>query len=263
MSETTTSADGTRIAYDRHGDGTGPAVIFVGGAMQFRGFDPQTVAMAGLLASHGFTVINYDRRGRGETEGATSFTLADELDDIAALIQAAGGEAALFGSSSGGAISLAAAAAGLPITKLALWEVPLPEENGTSGAEDLDGLRERIAGDDDDAVIEYFMKDMPSEWLDGARHSPGWPVMVSMGPSLAIDSEALAASQAGPRAELWGGITQPTIAIVGSETVPIMPPAADAIVEALPNATRVTVQGANHSWEQAAMVQALARFLAD
>ena len=105
MTEFTTSADGTRIAYDRDGDG--PAVILVGGAMQFRGFDPTTVEMAHQLAAHGFTVINHDRRGRGESAGATEFSLAREIEDLAALIDGAGGTAALYGSSSGGAIALA------------------------------------------------------------------------------------------------------------------------------------------------------------
>src|SRR4029453_5622003 len=186
MSEFLTSKDGTRIAYERAGQG--PVVILVAGAMQFRGFDPTTVHMAGLLAEKGFTAVNYDRRGRGVSTDATSFTLQDEIDDLAALIavsggalnrgEANGGEAALFGSSSGGAICLAAAAAGLPITKLALWEVPLGAENGTDGAEFFAGLRERVKKGDRAGTIEFYMKDMPPEWLEGARNSPGWPIML-------------------------------------------------------------------------------------
>src|SRR2546422_605368 len=117
MSEFAISKDGTRIAYER--DGEGPAVILVAGAMQFRGFDPTTVEMAKLLAAKGFTVFNYDRRGRGESADASSFTLQDEIDDLGTLIDIAGGKAALFGNSSGGSISLAAATAGLDVTKLA------------------------------------------------------------------------------------------------------------------------------------------------
>jgi pimeloyl-ACP methyl ester carboxylesterase len=231
--------------------------------MQFRGFDPGTVEMAHQLAASGFTVINHDRRGRGESADATQFTLAREIEDIAALIEAGGGSAALFGSSSGGAIALAAAAAGLPVTKLALWEVPLGPELGTDGGDFLEGLRERIAAGDRERVVEYYMKDMPPEWLAGAKQSPGWPIMANMAPSLAPDAEALAWTQSAPRADLWSSVTQPTIAIVGEQTIPIMPTAADAIVAALPDGRRLTIPGANHGWQPGVMAAVLAEFFAN
>lgn len=261
MSEFVVSRDGTRIAFDRRG--RGPTVILVGGAMQFRAFDPTTATMAGQLAERGFTVVSYDRRGRGESAAATSFTLRHEVDDLAALIAATGGEAALFGSSSGSAISLAAAAAGLPITSLALWETPLGIENGTDGTEFLDGLRSRIDAGDREGTVEYFMKDMPPEWLEGAKGSPGWSTMVDLGPSLAGDSEALAWTQSAPHAELWAGISQPTIAIVGQQTLPIMPAAADAIVAAIPTARKLTIPAADHSWAPEVMAATLADFFAE
>lgn len=261
MSESASSKDGTRIGYDRVGDG--PAVILVAGAMQFRGFDPTTVEMAGLLAAKGFTVLNYDRRGRGESSDAVSFTLQDEIDDLAALIETAGGKAALFGSSSGGAICLAAAAAGLPVTKLALWEVPLRAEGGTEWSGFFSGLRERIDSGDRTGTIEYYMKDMPPEWLAGAKNSPGWPIMLGLAPSLSADAESLAWNQSAPRAELWSGISQPTLAMVGEQTLPIMPEAADSIVASLPNARKKIIPAANHGWEPGVMAAALAEFFGD
>ncbi|WP_308466655.1 alpha/beta fold hydrolase [Rathayibacter soli] len=261
MTEYVTSADGTRIAYDRVGDG--PTVILVAGAMQFRGFSPQTVALCQALAARGFTVINYDRRGRGESVVADAFSLARELDDITGLITVGGESAALFGSSSGSAISLAAAAAGLPITKLALWEAPLGEENGADGDENLTGLREKLESGDGDAVIEYYMKDMPREWLDGAKQSPGWPTMVAMGPSLQDDAEALAWTQTAPRDALWARITQPVLAIVGERTLPIMERAVASMIAALQSARAVTIAGANHSWDPEAMVETLVEFFAE
>ena len=96
--------------------------------------------LAAALAAEGFTVVVYDRRGRGETVNPGPFTLAAELADLHALIEAVGGRAALVGNSSGGAIALAAASAGLPVTAVALWEVPLDAELGSEGAEFLAGL---------------------------------------------------------------------------------------------------------------------------
>ncbi len=260
MTSLATSRDGTRIAYDV--EGSGPSVILVAGAMQFRGFDPTTAAMARLLAARGFTVVNYDRRGRGESAQAPSFTLADTIEDLRVLIGAAGAPAVLFGNSSGGAIALAAAAAGLPVSALVLFEVPLREELGYDGADFLDGLRARIAAGDPDATIAYFMKDMPPDWLKGARNSPGWPVMTSMGASLEADAESLAWTQSAPRAELWASIAAPTLALVGEQTMPIMRPAAESIAANVPNAQTGTLPAANHSWEPEAMAERIASFLA-
>src|SRR5678816_1887954 len=113
---TTFSKDGTRIVYDKTGQG--PALIIVAGAFQDR------MAMrsyAGPLSEH-FTVYNYDRRGRGESGDTQPYAVQREIEDIDALIQEAGGSAFVFGGSSGGVLTLDAAAHGSNITKLAVYE---------------------------------------------------------------------------------------------------------------------------------------------
>ena len=112
------SRDGTPIAVDILG--SGPALILVDGAMCSRGFGPMP-ALAKELQST-FTVHTYDRRGRGESGDTGNYTPDREVEDLAAVIEAAGGTAYVYGTSSGGALSLRAAAAGLPITKLAVFE---------------------------------------------------------------------------------------------------------------------------------------------
>ena len=110
--ETVTSRDGSTIAYDRHG--SGPVVILVGGALGFRRFKKME-ELAALLAEH-CTVINYDRRGRGDSTEAGPFSVEREIEDLAALIEANGGSASLWGWSSGGALALRAAAAGIGVS---------------------------------------------------------------------------------------------------------------------------------------------------
>ncbi|MFE5672769.1 alpha/beta fold hydrolase [Agromyces sp. NPDC056523] len=264
-SHTVISRDGTSIAYDREGDG--PPVVLVGGAFQFRAFDPTTKQLAKLLAGRGYSVINYDRRGRGESTHEGSMTLADSIADLYAIVTELErtGDApqgvALFGNSSGGAIALAAAAAGFPVSALVTFEVPLDPEGGSEGEEFLAGLRDRIAGDDPDAVVEYFMKDMPHEWLEQAKASPSWPVMVRIGPSLEADAESMAWSQSAPHAELLGGITAPALVLVGEETLDVMGPAADAIAAAMPNAERRAIPAAQHQWQPEQMAETIAEFL--
>jgi len=263
MTEFATSADGTRIAYDRQG--AGPPVILVDGAMAFRAFDPASAEMARELARHGFTVFHYDRRGRGESLAEPPVTLEQTLDDLRALIavatEGADDAVALVGNSSGGAIALAAAASGLAVSMLVLWEVPLGPELGTDGAEFLAGLRERISAGDGDATIEYFMKDMPPEWLAGAKASPGWPTMTAMGPSLEPDAEVLAWTQSAARPALWAGVMQPTLVLVGRQAIDLMAPAADSLMASLPHAVPGTVAASDHAWEPKAMALRIAEFL--
>src|SRR5262245_46479457 len=170
------SKDGTRIAYDQRGDG--PAVVLVDGAFGSRSFGPN-VRTAPLLGPH-FTVVHYDRRGRGESGDAHSYGVEREIEDLAGAIDSAGGSAAVFGTSSGGNLALKAAARGLPITRLALWEPnfivndsrpPLPPGY-------VDHLNELIGADRRGDAVEYFMTvaiGMPAEFVAPMRQMPIWP----------------------------------------------------------------------------------------
>ena len=116
---TVRSKDGTTIAFDR--SGSGPALILIGGAMSNRG---GSASVAAILAPR-FTVYSYDRRGRGDSGNTLPYAVDREIEDLAALIADAGGSAFVMGGSSGGILTLEAAAHGLDITKLAVYEPPL------------------------------------------------------------------------------------------------------------------------------------------
>jgi pimeloyl-ACP methyl ester carboxylesterase len=112
----TVSSDGTKIAFDRTGDG--PPVILVVGAFNDRATGaPLARALEGRLS-----VLNYDRRGRGASGDTQPYAVEREVEDLNALIQEAGGEASVFGYSSGANLALEAAIRGLKITKLAMYE---------------------------------------------------------------------------------------------------------------------------------------------
>ena len=258
MTDYVASADGTRIAFDIEGDG--PAVVLVGGATQFRAFDPATAELAHQLALRGFTAVNYDRRGRGESGDTPPFALEREIDDIAALIAECGGSAALYGSSSGAALCLWAAAAGLPVTALVLWEPPL-EPEGTHDRAWLTGLEERIAADDREAAAEFFMRDMPPEWIESAKGSDAWATLVSIAPTMVYDATALERSQHAPWSENWAAVTAPTLVVIGEQTLPAFQPVADALVRALPNARQSRIDASHHDWEPADMAAVIADFV--
>src|SRR5690348_7771281 len=122
---TVTSADGTRIGYERAGDG--PALVLVDGALCYRAAGPMR-PLAALLTGD-FTVFTYDRRGRGESTDTLPYEVEREVEDLRAVIRAAGGEAALYAMSSGGALALATAAADPGVTGLVLYEPPYLDGN--------------------------------------------------------------------------------------------------------------------------------------
>ena len=263
MTEFVTSADGTRIAYDRLGSGA-TALIMVASAMNYRAFDDTSMQIATMLADQGFSVINYDRRGRGESGDTQPYSVEREVDDIAALLDVLDAPAALYGNSSGGALALWAAATpgvGERITRLALFEVPLALEGEGDGCDDLRAMNELVASGDRAAVVEYFMKDMPPAWLEGAKNSAAWPAMLDISTTLSYDEAVLERAQQAPWSEQWASVTQPVIAMVGRQSVPIFPPAAKALAAALPDARHVVIDAANHSVKPEVMAAILGGFL--
>jgi pimeloyl-ACP methyl ester carboxylesterase len=156
--KTVTSKDGTKIAYDQ--SGTGPAVVQVDGALCSRNFGPLP-SLAKLLEPH-FTVFNYDRRGRNESGDTQPYAPEREIEDLAAIIDAAGGSAFVAGVSSGAALSLAGAAAGLNIKKLALYEAPfMVDKTGHQPPKDSGAqLKKMIAEGRRGDAVKFFMKDM-------------------------------------------------------------------------------------------------------
>jgi pimeloyl-ACP methyl ester carboxylesterase len=156
--KTVTSKDGTSIAYDQQG--RGEPVILIDGALCSRAFGPMP-ELAKLLAPH-FTVINYDRRGRNESGDTKPYSPEREVEDIEALINEAGGSAFVAGISSGAALGLSAAAAGLNIKKLALYEAPfMVDKTGHQPPPDAEAqLKAMIASGRRGDAVKFFLKDM-------------------------------------------------------------------------------------------------------
>src|SRR5512134_1411649 len=190
--QTVTSKDGSRIAYDRYG--SGPVVILVGGALGYRKFK-RMEELARLLAER-CTVINYDRRGRGDSTEVKPFSLEREIEDIAALIEAAGGSASLWGWSSGGALALRAAGAGIGVERLSVYEVPFmvtPEaERPTPDyGERLDAL---VAAGDRGGAVRHFMRNavgVPAPFVALMRLTPMWKDLKATAHTLPYDWAAL------------------------------------------------------------------------
>ena len=245
-----TSADGTRIAYDRKG--TGPAVILVGGTLDD---GAENAPLARLLANH-FTVYNYARRGRGASGNTPPYAVAREVEDLDALIATAGGSAHVYGASSGGALALEAAAAGSAIDKIAVWDVPYvigddlrPRFNQYLA--DTHGLQSRPGRGGPGTVHEDYRRTDAD--IAAGKGTPLWAPSVGLASTLVHDP--LFQSRYVLPTDRLGTITQPILVLTeGTITSPYFAglPSdyfdriADAAAEALPHAERRSLDGQDH-----------------
>jgi pimeloyl-ACP methyl ester carboxylesterase len=260
--ETVTSADGTRIAVERTGDG--PPVILVGGAFN----DRSTVTgLAASLASR-FTVLAYDRRGRGDSGDGDGYAVEREVDDLGALIEYAGGSAALFGHSSGAILALESAIRGLPVERLAVYEPPFVVGDGRPrpGADLFERIRALVEQDRRDEAATLFLTEgaaTPAEVVEAMRAGEMWGWFIGLAHTLPYDVAVCGPGCALP-AERLATITVPTLAIGGGESPEWLRAAARAVADAVPGARYLTLDGQDHGVlrEPAALRSVLTDFLA-
>jgi len=263
---TVTSADGTQIAYDRCGEG--PAVILVSGALGYRRFT-KFEQIATALSEH-CTVINYDRRARGDSGPAGAVSVQHEVDDIAALIDAVGGRASLWGWSSGGAVALRAAAADVGVEKLVVYETPFKTDPDAKYPADDYGarLKQIVAEGNPIRAAKHFMRNgvgMPAPLVAVMALMPSFRKFAANGLTLTFDYAALGDQNMHGRplrAEEWATVTCPALVVYGSKTYPVLRHASQALAEVLPNAALRELPGENHNVSPDAIVPLLAQFVA-
>ena len=246
--ETVTSQDGTTIAYET--SGSGPVLLLVAGALTGR-VEMRPLAEA---LSDDFTVVNFDRRSRGESNDAqTVFPDSPdrEIEDIQALIERFGEPFHLYGHSSGAALALHAAARTNP-ARLVLHEAPYhpdsaPPDAGIGGfGNDLKALFEQ--GDYEGSVILFFKSGgITDEQIDEMKAGDDWSRWVDKGRALAYDSTAMGDRSGGriPDDRL-SDITCPTLTLAGSETYENLVEVSRVLAGKLPDAEFLMVGGANH-----------------
>ena len=255
------SADGTTIDFDTYG--SGPAVILIGGASQYRAIDPGTTEIAKHLAGEGLAAVDYDRRGRGRSGDTPPWSLDREVGDLAALIEATGGPAALFTSSSGAAIALAAVTSGIAVSALALYEPPYFA--GSDGRVHIATLQRMLDEGQRDEATRYNLTaiiGLPGEAVDQMAEASWWPGLVSVAHTLVYDHQASHDIETDPdwRAR-WARVTVPTVVYSGDRTFPGLPEAADAVAAALSNAQRRVLAGQDHGPAPEVIVPELVKFL--
>ncbi|HSE27707.1 MAG TPA: alpha/beta hydrolase [Gemmatimonadales bacterium] len=256
----TRSRDGTAIAYERRGEG--PPLIVVSGALCSRAFGAQP-KLTELLARR-FTVYDWDRRGRNESGDTAPYAVARELEDLAALIGEAGGSAHLLGFSSGAALALEAAAAGLPVRKLALYEPPyVGRRNGGPEPDHRGRLEALLGAGRRGAAVRYFMADMvgmPRIVAWAMRLFPMWPKLEAVAHTLPYDA-AIMGDWEVPAARA-AAVKVPTLVLGGGKSPAALRSAVDRTAAAIPGATRRVLEGQSHQAAPDTLAPVLTEFLA-
>jgi pimeloyl-ACP methyl ester carboxylesterase len=253
-----TSADGTSIAFERGGDG--PPLILIAGAFCSR----STTAPLAAALQQGFTTFNCDRRGRGDSGDTQPYAVEREIDDMDALITEAGGAAALFGHSSGATLALKAAAHGLPITKLALYEPPFVVDDSRPPlpADFVERLAALIAAGRRGDAVELYQSEgigMPDDLVAQLRHAPFRPGMEAIAHTLVYD--AMIVGDLILQSDVAVSIQTPTLVLTGENSAPMLRNAARALADAMPNGELRTLAGQTHDISPEPTTPVLTKFL--
>jgi len=255
VSHSVRSADGTRVALERVGDG--PPLILVEAALHYRAFS----SFGGLvpLLSRDFTVYTYDRRGRGESADTKPYSPDREVEDLEALIAEAGGSAHLYGYSSGALLAMRAAAQGLPIGRMALLEPPLREDLAAPKESDLTReLAQLVDTGRSGAAVEYFHKSIgiPDEFVDSMRSAPEWSRMESVAHTLVYDCTISDATTAA----VLRAVEVPTLVLDSEGSTDNLSGWAATVARQLPRGSHQSLPGEWHSVPDEVLAPVLLEF---
>lgn len=255
MASTVTSADGTVIAYDL--SGRGPALILVDASGHYREFSSFTGLIPRLAED--FTVVHYDRRGRGDSTDTPPYAVEREVEDLAALVDTVGGTAYLHGFSSGALLALHAVAGGLPVPRLTVVEPPVElNEDRAAQHEFINGIAARVAAGDRTGAVEFNLTEvgLPAEIVTEMRGGPAWTAMEEVAPTLVYDGLVSAAMSLDRLAQ----VRVPTLVLGSTGSEDDLGPMTAAVAAAVPDAEHRTLAGKWHGIADEVLAPVLREF---
>ena len=251
-----TSKDGTIIAYDKRGEG--PVLIQVLGALNKRGRGKK---LADLLNDQ-FTVISYDRRGRGDSTDTLPYSVEKEVEDLEALIDELGGKASLYGHSSGAILALLAAQKlSAKVSKIALYELPYNDDPEALKAAEV--YRKELAmllkdGKNGEAV-SLFVKSVgvTDNQIAAMQKLPMWKGLTDMAHTLAYDTIELMEHY--PKIDA-NSIQTKALIMYGAKSPEFLGNTATKLAKTMPNAQLHSVEGQDHDVKAEAIAPVLIEF---
>jgi pimeloyl-ACP methyl ester carboxylesterase len=262
VAQKTRSADGTEIAFERVGEG--PPLIIVGGAWN----DRRSPADLAELLAPSFSVYTYDRRGRGDSGDTPPYAPEREIDDLEAVIEAAGGSAYLYGHSSGAELARQTTAGGISVTRLAMYEPPyiVDASRPPTPSDYVEHLDELARQDKGREIFEYFMTKavgMPEEMVKPMLDTPMVEQMARIAHTVSYDARIMSSTQEGKPLPLeWrDSVTVPTLVMVGAESPEWMHKGCRDLVRMLADVSFRMLEGQDHAVSPEALGPVLEDFL--
>jgi pimeloyl-ACP methyl ester carboxylesterase len=262
---TVRSADGTTIGYTQAGQG--PSLILVDGALCSRSFGPMP-KLAAQLTSH-FTVLTYDRRGRGDSGDTPPYAPDREVEDLEALIERSGDSVFVHGTSSGSALALEAAKRIPAISKLAVYEPPFIVDGTRSPIPDdyLSELNRLVSAGRQGDAVKMFMRFVgtPGFAIAVMPLTPVWSKLKAVAHTLPYDIELIQEHQRGLplTAAQWADVKAPALVAAGGKSPAWMANGTRSLADALPDATYRTLPGQNHMVKPQAIAPVLTEFFTE
>jgi pimeloyl-ACP methyl ester carboxylesterase len=263
VTEKVTSADGTTIAFEVHGEGL--PLVLVGGALCDRGSHrPLAQHLAADAAG-----VTYDRRGRGDSGDTAPYDLEREVEDLAAVVDAVGGSAVVYGHSSGAGLALEAAIGGVRIDRLILHEPPYnPDDENLrqESVEYADNLDRILADGRSDDAVRLFMSivGMPPDAIQAAEAEPWWPAVGRQAPHpagpAAPQGRPTPAGGAPPSGDHLGRVHVPTLVLGGGASPPWMLDIGRRLAEDLPDGRHEILEDQGHEVAPEVLAPALVAF---
>ncbi|HZX09186.1 alpha/beta hydrolase [Kribbella sp.] len=237
--EKVVSKDGTEIAYDV--TGSGPGLVLVAGAFAGRAY----FAEYAQALSSSFTVIAYDRRGRGDSGDTTPYAVECEWEDLDAVRSATGAQYACAFSSG----CMVLLQAGLPFERQAVVEPPFRVEGAPPAPERyVERLQEYVAAGNPGGAAELFMVEavgQPREVVEQIRQTPMWAALEAMAPTLVYD--ALQMRDSAVPVELLASIEVPTLGLYSNASPEWLQRSVRETTAALPQGTAEGRDGTFHT----------------
>ena len=196
-----------------------------------------------------FTIYAMERRGRGQSGDAPTYSIECEFEDVAALANSIGGPVDVLGHSFGAACVLGAAKQILNLRRIILYEPPMLQEQQTPGrAVLLDRMEQMLANDEREQVVITLLRDMlniPQPMLDRLQALPNWADQVSAAHT--IPRELRQSHCYAPNLADLEQITNPTLFILGENSPAFFRRTTETLHAHLPNSQIAVLPGQQHS----------------
>jgi pimeloyl-ACP methyl ester carboxylesterase len=254
MDTTVVSPDGTVIAVER--SGSGPPLVLVDPALGY--WDVDSVRGLGRLLAGRFTVLAYDRRGRGRSTDTAPYAVERKIEDLGAVIEEAGGRAHVYGFSSGALLALRAAAAGLPIERMVLMEPPIGADDDPADVAFTEEIAALVAAGRNHDAVQHMLTGigMPAEAIEGIADRPA---MDAVAPTLVHDCTISASTGTG----LLPSVPTPTLVVDSSGSTDDLTGWAAAVAAALPRGRHRSLPSGWHGVPDEVLAPVVAGFLLD